>query len=127
MTRLYFKIGFICFLLVFPLAFAIAQEKADVPEKPANLIVVETNAENNSFTLAWDPVPGATGYYIYQIPQGRTLGWRKWPSTTPDPITTPNAEVRRVTLNTNYSYRVTAFNDNGEGSSSDTVDVNLAK
>ena len=127
MTKHYLRIGFICFLLVFPLVFAASQETTDALEKPANLIVVETNAANNSFTIAWDNVPGATGYYVYQIPEGRTIGWRKWNATTPDPITVPTAEVKRITLNTKYTYRVTAFNDNGEGPPSDTVDVNLVK
>ena len=127
MTKLFFRIGIVCFLLVFPLMLAFTDDAAGLPEKPENLKVTGTNADNNSFSLAWDPVPGATGYLIYQIPQGRTVGWRKWMSTTPDPINVPAAEVRKVTLNTNYSYRVTAFNDNGEGTPSDMVDVNLKK
>ena len=125
MTKFYFRIGIICLLLVFPLTFAAAESTTGAPGKPVNLSVTGTDADKNSFTLAWDPVPEAAGYYIYQVPQGRTLGWRKWQSTTPDPINSTNAEVNKVTLNTNYSYRVTAFNDNGEGPPSDTVDVNL--
>lgn len=127
MTKLYLRIGIVCFLLVFPLVFAYSENATGLPEKPVNLSVTDPSSANNSFTLSWDPVPGAKGYYIYQIPQGRTLGWHKWLSTTPDPIVTPSAEVRRVTLNTNYSYRVTAYNDNGEGLPSDTIDVNLKR
>jgi len=127
MKRLYFIIGIICVLLVFPLTLTAEEEAAEVPEQPINLRVTETNAETNSFSLAWDAVPGATEYRVYQIPQGRSVGWLRWISTTPDPITTPAAEVRRITLNTKYSYRVTALNDNGEGPPSEIVDVNLTK
>ena len=96
-------------------------------EKPANLKVTATNATDNSFSLAWDPVPEATEYRIYYVAQGRKIGWRKWMATKPDPLTTPAAELTKIPANTAYSYRVTAIDAGGEGPPSDTVDVNLTR
>jgi len=125
MAKLFFRIGIICLFLALPFALAASDDTVDVPGKPTNLKCTGMNAETNTLSLTWDPVPGAKGYYVYQSPQNRD--WRKWPTTTPNVITTPGADVRRVTLNTKYSYRVTAYNDSGEGPPSDFVDVNIVR
>jgi len=128
MTKLYIKIGIIFLLLLFPLALVVSQDTTSKPEAPTNLRLIEINAETYSFTMEWDPVPGATEYRIYQGHSNRlNFGWTRWRTNTPDPVTTPAAEVRRVTLNTNYVYRVTAVNANGEGAPSDHIEVNIVK
>ena len=128
MIKLYFRIGIVCLFLLFPLALISSEDASGVPEKPANLKVTETDAAANSLTLTWEPVPGATGYYVYQGLLNRiNQGWTRWRTTTPDPITTATVVVRRVTLNTNYLYRVTAYNDSGEGAPSDYIEVNITR
>ena len=127
MKKYFFGIGIACLLLVLPLVLAVAEDAATVPEAPANLKVIGINAEASSFSLAWDPVPGAAGYIVYQVSGGRTTGWRKWLATAPDPITTPAAEIKRITANTEYWYRVTAYNEKGESLPSDHVAVKLTR
>jgi len=127
MAKLSIKIGIIFFLLVFPLALAVSQDTASKPEAPQNLRITATNADGNSFSIEWDPVPDATEYRIYQNPQGRTIGWTRLLSTNPYPVNTTTAVITKITLNTAYNYRVTALNANGEGAPSEHVGLNLTK
>jgi len=95
---------------------------AQSPGQPGNLKVTATNVSGNSFTLGWDPVPGATGYYVYQdtprTPNGERISTRS-------PITTTSFEVERIVINTDRSFWVRAYNDSGEGPSSIVVNINL--
>ena len=120
-------LGFACFLLILPFALAGIDITTDVPEAPVNIIVTGTDAANYSFSLSWDPVPGATGYYIYQIPGGSYTRKVRCLATTPDPITVPSAEIKKITLNTEYWYVVTAYNVNGESLPSNHVVVKLTR
>ena len=122
MLKFYLKLGLSCLFFVFAVAMVSSQNTANKPGQPENVKVVATNVVGKSFTLAWDPVPGVTGYYVYmdtsRSPNGDRIGTRS-------PITTTTFEIQNITVNTDRSFWVRAYNDNGEGPSSAIVNFNL--
>lgn len=69
------------------------------PQKPKSLRVREVS--ENSMTLTWNAVHGASGYELYQKINNK---WKKVATTTEN-----YAEIKRLTGATNYKFKVRAF------------------
>ncbi|MFF9775618.1 chitinase [Streptomyces sp. NPDC013978] len=78
-----------------------------VPSAPAGLTV--SGSTSSSVSLAWNPVPGATGYHVYR-------GGTKVQS-----VTGTSATVTGLAASTSYAFQVTAANAAGESARSATV------
>jgi hypothetical protein len=83
-----------------------------LPDTPTG---VTTVASASTVTLNWNADPFATGYRVYRSTS--TSGTYTRIATT---SSTKYAEIR-MPLNTTYFYRVSAYNNAGEGAQSDTV------
>jgi fibronectin type 3 domain-containing protein len=93
-----------------PAAFATTMVDA-----PSNVRVAETSS--SSITVLWDEVGGASGYKVYRS------------STDQDDYTQIGSDITEATSytddtglssNTTYYYKVSAYNDNGEGAQSES-------
>ncbi|MGW5507460.1 chitinase [Streptomyces albogriseolus] len=80
-----------------------------VPATPAGLTVSGTTA--SSVTLAWNAVPGATGYTVYRD------------GTRVTAVTGTSATVTGLAASTSYSFQVAATNAAGESAKSAAVSV----
>ncbi|MDX2947843.1 MULTISPECIES: chitinase [Streptomyces] len=78
-----------------------------VPSAPAGLTV--SGSTSSSVSLAWNPVPGATGYNVHR-------GGTKVQS-----VTGTSATVTGLAASTSYTFQVTATNAAGESARSATV------
>ncbi|MFF9057652.1 chitinase [Streptomyces sp. NPDC014882] len=78
-----------------------------VPSAPAGLTVPATTS--SSVSLAWNAVPGATGYHVYRD------------GTKVTAVTGTSATVTGLAAATSYSFQVTAANAAGESAKSAAV------
>ncbi|MCL2306204.1 MAG: fibronectin type III domain-containing protein, partial [Planctomycetaceae bacterium] len=87
-----------------------------LPPAPANFI--STSQTTTSITLAWNAVPGATGY-VLQYKRGTSSSWKE--VTVASGVLT--ATVTGLRVNTAYNFRIQAINAGGP---SDWATVNVA-
>jgi len=87
---------------------------ATVPAAPSSLIA---NAGDNTVTLSWSPVAGATSYNSYR---GTAPGVTKATGTKVSGVQSPNV-VAGLTNGTPYYFVVTAVGAGGESAESDEV------
>ncbi|PIB10186.1 chitinase [Streptomyces sp. HG99] len=78
-----------------------------VPATPAGLAVSSTTS--SSVSLAWNPVPGATGYNVYRA------------GTKVQSVSGTSATDSGLAASTSYSFQVTATNAAGESAKSTAV------
>ncbi|MFM9680535.1 chitinase [Streptomyces brasiliscabiei] len=78
-----------------------------IPSAPAGLAVA--GSTSSSVSLAWNPVPGATGYHVYRG------------GTRVQSVTGTSATVTGLAASTSYAFQVTAANPAGESGRSATV------
>jgi hypothetical protein len=84
-----------------------------MPSAPTGLIT--TGATSNSITISWNPVSGATGYYVY-----RSLTY-SGTYTLRGTVTTTSYTDTGLSAGTTYYYKVAAYITAGTGSQSPVI------
>jgi len=87
----------------------------NLPDTPQNLTA--TAYSSGAIIISWDPVSNADGYYLHLVPNvgGFALTGNKFACTDTEQI------HYNLYADTLYSYKVTAYNSNGESSFSNTA------
>jgi len=88
----------------------------ELPATPTG-VKAEVVTENRSILISWNEVSGATSYYVYYGSAGR-----KDPVLKRSVNSTSYEDTFRL-KDATYYYKVSAVNDNGEGSPSKIVSV----
>jgi len=125
MKKHIFVFGIISALLVFGLVLTGCDTTTGtfstgwgVPSAPTNLRV--TGTTSNTVSLAWNAVSNANGYYIYY--SSNAYGsYTKMTNSTSDNYAT----ITGVAPNTDWYYKVSAYNSNGEGNQSSYVQARI--
>ena len=95
-------------------------ESANVPplSAPSNFSIVPTNG---GASLTWDSVEGATGYKIYRS-TADTAGHVVFEIDSPANTTSDSYNDTSLVNGISYTYTISAINETGQSSSSDTAD-----
>ena len=95
-----------------------APDPAAVPGQVTGLTT--SQAEDGRVSLSWQPVGGATKYWLYQrnVTDGQTHFARDSVA-----VTSPSASASLVRDGKTYEFKVTAANDAGEGTASETASL----
>jgi len=100
----------------FAIVYSTSTNKPIVPNLPNVPTEIKASANSaNSITIMWNTVSDATGYKIYRSTSSSGSFYETGSSTSNSYTDTG------LSSNTTYYYRITAYNNNGAGSQSDTV------
>jgi len=103
----------------FAIAYSTSSTRPDPantkPGVPANVRV--TDVTGSSITIEWDTVPGAFAYKLYQVNPNDKDDLR----VHTEEIYTPGVNIIGLNPNTSATFRISAFNEEGEGDPSPPV------